>query len=444
MTNVNQAFIKLYTEHDTSSSANRGKCAAPPQNPEAEILNLAQASCVVGVWSNGGAADGSSERSRRREDHDEVETSTPVTLKFDSHLPAVLAAAAAAAEQNATELDGGPDGVEYSRPFAQLPRSASVVHDERSSAQANRAESASRPGAQVIATIDSSHAVPRPHFDAAAAAPKADQVEERRTPPDVEPIRSPKGGGKPTVREFRPAWEVDNLEWPHTVHRLFGEQANRFDSLVARMVQLADSGAKRIAVVGNAPGAGATTLTLCLARRLSEVVEKVALVDGNLDNPQLATELDVHLEAGWEDVLAGKQVAEETAVASVEDGITVLPVMTADAALLADTVAERTALVLQDLAMNHDVVVIDAGPVRGSAGPVRGGASPVRGGVASVIADKEKPAVDAAIVVCDARQPAEQGLRETVAELAAHGITTIAVAENFQTGTAAASHRKAA
>ncbi len=429
MTNVNQAFIKLYRSHDTSPPANRGKRAAPPQQPETEILNLTQASCVVGVWNSGGAADGSSERSRRREDHDEVETSTPVTLKLDSHLPAVLAAAAAA-QQNATELDGGPDGVEYSRPFAELPRSASVVHDEHSPAQANRAASASQPGAQVIATINSSHAVPRPHFDAAAAAPKADQVEERRTPPDVEPTRSSKGGGRPVEREFRPAWEVDNLEWPHTVQRLFTEQANRFDSLVAKMVQLADSGAKRIAVVGNAPGAGATTLTLCLARRLSEVVEKVALVDGNLDNPQLATELDVHLEAGWEDVLAGKQVAEETAVASVEDGITVLPVMTADAALLADTVAERTAIVLQDLAMNHDVVVLDAGPVRG--------------GVASVIADREKPTVDAAIVVCDARHPVELGLRETVAELAAHGITTVAVAENFQKDTAAASYRKAA
>jgi Mrp family chromosome partitioning ATPase len=224
---------------------------------------------------------------------------------------------------------------------------------------------------------------------------------------------------------------VDNLEWPRTIDRLFEEHPERFDSLVTHLVQLADGGSKRIAVVACTPGAGGTTLTLCLARRLSDVVEKVALVDGNFATPRLGAELDVSLEAGWEDVLAGKQAAEEAAVTAIENRITLLPVMTPSAVSYDGASAKRATLVLQKLAVSHDIVLLDAGLAAAS-------------GQASVIGGDDEPAVDGAILVRDVRRCSEQHLRAVVDDLAAHGVAAVAVAENFESAAVADRSRAAA
>jgi Mrp family chromosome partitioning ATPase len=217
---------------------------------------------------------------------------------------------------------------------------------------------------------------------------------------------------------------LDRLEWPPLVNRLFRERPEGLDELVAQLVQSADRGSKIVAVAACTTGAGATTLALCLARRLSEVVQKVALVDGNAADPQLAKSLDVSLDAGWEDAIADKQPAEETAVASLGEGITLLPLTTATTAPLDTAAAERAAAVIRHLAASHDIVLVDAGVIGTGEGP-------------SMVRGENKAAVDAAVLVRDVRCPHEEGLRTALAELSLRGIPALALAENFAVAAAA-------
>ena len=55
-----------------------------------------------------------------------------------------------------------------------------------------------------------------------------------------------------------------------------------------------------VAIAGSARESGVTTLTLSLARALAQAGKKVALVDANMDDPQLAERLGVSVCAGWD------------------------------------------------------------------------------------------------------------------------------------------------
>ncbi len=88
---------------------------------------------------------------------------------------------------------------------------------------------------------------------------------------------------------------------------------------------------------------------------------KVALVDANWSNPQLAQSLGLLPQIGWEETLCGGLPLEEVVIESLADGLAVLPVREPSAS--AFTQGGRIAASLDMLAREFDVVLVDLGPL---------------------------------------------------------------------------------
>lgn len=126
---------------------------------------------------------------------------------------------------------------------------------------------------------------------------------------------------------FRPLLEVDAFRWPTVCYELWKEYAPLFAPVVEQLVAAGEAGRSMIGFYGTRQGIGCTTMQLCLAKLLADTGKKVAIVDGDFSMAQLAQQLGLGVETGWEDVLSGSLPLAECVVQSVEDRIALLPLV---------------------------------------------------------------------------------------------------------------------
>ncbi|HEX4000589.1 MAG TPA: cellulose synthase operon protein YhjQ/BcsQ [Pirellulales bacterium] len=226
----------------------------------------------------------------------------------------------------------------------------------------------------------------------------------------------------------RAAFEVDRFVWPELCEALLEKRAGEFDQLVGQLVTESALGRKVIAITGSRRGDGRTTLTLLLARRLAATAMKVVVVDADFEVPQLAARLGMTLESGWERILADGLPVWDALVESMDDRLTLLPLAPRPASVAAqppvgEFVANHAAAIREHIGLlrkHFDVVLVDAGAIKA----IRADARP-RGPLA--IAN----ALDAAIMVSDARIMAPGRVGELQRRLAESRIVPLGVAENF-------------
>ena len=175
---------------------------------------------------------------------------------------------------------------------------------------------------------------------------------------------------------FKPALEVDALQWSPASSALVARHAAELRGVVHTLLAADEAGRSLIGVGGAARGAGATTLVACLARSLVEAGKTVAIVDGDFLTAGLSGALGLAVETGWEVVLSGDSSLAESVIQSVGDRLAVLPLVAGGAAaaeLLDGIHASVTAGVLR---YHYDMVLFDLGAI----------ADPVQGAVARRVA----------------------------------------------------------
>jgi Mrp family chromosome partitioning ATPase len=282
-----------------------------------------------------------------------------------------------------------------------------------------------------------------PRLDA-AVAPPVPKPHATFTPPPVEvtpapvappaPIaKAPPPAPKPQVREepepqsdpvatepapmglVQPAWEVDRFQWPEHCRLLLNTETEYLADVGKRLASAAQDGLNILAITSTRRGEGRTTLALCLARAAAQAGVKVALVDADMENPQLINELGVEASCGWQDVVLGTQPLAEAAIVSLEDRFTFFP-WTPGGALksLNDPRATR---VLREIAKAYSLVVIDLGPVPGRE--------------TRMFEDGEACPIDAAILVRDVRWTSATEAQRVAAQLTEAGVESVGIAENF-------------
>jgi MinD-like ATPase involved in chromosome partitioning or flagellar assembly len=166
--------------------------------------------------------------------------------------------------------------------------------------------------------------------------------------------------------------EVDAFRWSPVVEELVVGHYELLLPVFDQLMALSAAGQSMIGIAGARPGVGATTISCCLARLLVEGGKRVALVDGNLADGNLAGEglaasLGLACEAGWADALAGNLPLAECVVYSLDDKLAVLPLSSTgamDAGLLDSIQTSITAGVLR---YHYDLVLFDLGaPAEGA------------------------------------------------------------------------------
>jgi len=162
-------------------------------------------------------------------------------------------------------------------------------------------------------------------------------------------------------QRFRPAWEVDQYRWPNICDRLNKIQAEPIAATVQSVIQTSRNGDRVIAVVGSEQGVGCTTVAMCLAKQLAQAQASVALLDANMEHPDLAKQLEVKVSVGWNNLPTCGPDLTEAAVASTMDNLTLVPLHD-PVEYKSKTACRQIAVdILSELTQTYDLVVVDTG-----------------------------------------------------------------------------------
>lgn len=263
-----------------------------------------------------------------------------------------------------------------------------------------------------------------PHVPAPAASREAAEPRGPTAPPDrpLAAANSPPllAAAEPDLeveQPFAPDWEVDRLVWPAVCERLLETEERYFRSVGQRLKDATQDSHHVVMITGARRGEGRTTLALCLARCAARAGVSVALVDADLDNPQLGSQLGMETPGTWLAVVAGKSPLSEAGVASLEDGLTLFPLTQAEARE-APPDAPALRAVLRAIAVQFPLVIVDTGPIANDDH--------------HPFADGHDCPIDTAIVVRDLRNTTEKKTLATARLLQRRGVPAVGIAENFR------------
>jgi Mrp family chromosome partitioning ATPase len=214
----------------------------------------------------------------------------------------------------------------------------------------------------------------------------------------------------------RPLLQVDRFAWPEICDALVSAQPE-FLPLVEELLACAIETPRLLAITSRHRGEGRTTFLLTVARLLAARGCKVAMVDGDFQNPQLARQLGILPEAGWEDVLSGRLPLPEVLIESNEDQIALLPLRGPVHKSDALTRGPRTASTLDALRLSYQLVLVDVGTLSERA--------------RDLVPLLAAGSFDAALLVRDIRMTSPKELSDAAQRLVDAGIQTYGIAENF-------------
>jgi Mrp family chromosome partitioning ATPase len=221
---------------------------------------------------------------------------------------------------------------------------------------------------------------------------------------------------EPAAPPFASDWEVDHFAWPDVCQWLLHKEAKYFRHVGQRLKAATQDQHHLLLVTGSCRGEGRTTLALCLARCAAQAGVRVALVDADVKNPQVAAQLGMEAPRGWSEVALDRAPLTEAAVASVEDGVTLFP-FTSVAAEDRPPDDGRLRDILRQIAHHFPLVIVDAGPLSADTQPL--------------LTNADSALVSAAIVVRDLRCTTEKKALATAEQLQQAGIPAVGIAENF-------------
>lgn len=151
---------------------------------------------------------------------------------------------------------------------------------------------------------------------------------------------------------IRPGVEVESLPWPQVAERLAHAGRKALLDLLAGATSQSKADTPVIALIGSRPGVGTTTTLLSIARVVSGVGGKVALLDlstGAGAAGQLGVRLSGRISHAFDPI-----EIDDLIVASREDQTSVVALGSDAPTALVESATRR-------LAATHDLVLIDAG-----------------------------------------------------------------------------------
>ncbi|MEN6559040.1 MAG: cellulose synthase operon protein YhjQ/BcsQ [Thermoguttaceae bacterium] len=217
--------------------------------------------------------------------------------------------------------------------------------------------------------------------------------------------------------ECKPAWQVDRFTWPTVCRRLIAEASEELDRLTDVLLATRNEGQNVLAICGGRRGEGATTLLLCLARRLAERGIRAALVDADGNRPRLARRLGVEPQFGWDETLDDSTASFDRAmVEATANHLALLPLRGgAEPRMQWTRDPSSLSRVLRTLRSHYDIVLVDLGPLDALDGAPQGTSG----------------MIDGALLVHNPQTTSEESLEESQNRLAALGIPVMGLLENF-------------
>jgi Mrp family chromosome partitioning ATPase len=249
--------------------------------------------------------------------------------------------------------------------------------------------------------------------DAPQAVPLDSRKSDPRTPASAAALADEPAHASPG---FQAAWEVDRFGWTTNCDRLFSTLTS-LDEAGAQLQAATAEGLRVMAVCSARRGEGRTSLALLLARAAAQAGVKVALIDADVDNPQLASNLKIQLESDWLSVLRERLPLEEAAVTSLADGITSFGLRGSAREQLVRLNDAAVSQLLSRISQHFELVVVDMGPCTTDTRRM-------------FAAGRDFP-IDAAIVVRDMRATSHEQSETVARYMRSAGVQAVGIVENF-------------
>jgi MinD-like ATPase involved in chromosome partitioning or flagellar assembly len=141
----------------------------------------------------------------------------------------------------------------------------------------------------------------------------------------------------------------------------------------------------------------------------------IALVDSNIENPSLSYQTNLDLEVDWNDAVSKRMPLEEIAVHSVDDQVTLVPLL--ERLNSPELNEQNLAMMLQELSQSFDLVIVDLGHMSAQRNLVR------KLGELGVI--------NAVVAVVDRRLSTPERIELCLRQIRQTGISSIGLVENF-------------
>lgn len=225
--------------------------------------------------------------------------------------------------------------------------------------------------------------------------------------------RNRTGAEDAETKVFYPLLQVERMTPSPVGERLQQQVSDELDRLADALVGVAERGRKVIGFASDQPGQGVTTVLGAVALRLAERRGSVAVVDANLTHPQLASEVGLLPEYGWEKALETPVPLEELVIESVEQPMGLMPLCREfDAAHFPDDFTFfREALIA--LRKHYDLVLVDVGVP------------------CDVLIGRMLRTLDTVLLVFDARRTQTECLTDLHRALSRAGVNVAGMIESF-------------
>lgn len=158
---------------------------------------------------------------------------------------------------------------------------------------------------------------------------------------------------------WRALLEIDRLPWPPVCDQLVSSARADWDRWTDILVDRMAHGQKCIGFGGVDRHSGRTSIMLTLAKLLAQRGLRLAVVDADFEQPELADACGVSVHTGWDDLLSSELALGESLIAAVEDGVTLMPWRTALRAGAALPVAGKVPSIFATLREHYDFILVD-------------------------------------------------------------------------------------
>jgi Mrp family chromosome partitioning ATPase len=216
---------------------------------------------------------------------------------------------------------------------------------------------------------------------------------------------------------FTPSWEVDRFFWPEVAIHIEKAHGDAFQQIGQHLRIANQEGLRVMAITSGERGVGRSTVAMHLARSAAAAGLNVALVDTDTFYPSLVDQLRLDVEHGWQDCLFENVPLEETAVKSIDDGITVFPLTSTISSQQMHANLHRMSKIVKRIASAFDLVLLDS--------------SRLNLEQRDLVGVSQETIVDAAIVVVDTELSIKEKVDTAVSILQGMGIASIGMVENF-------------
>ena len=222
---------------------------------------------------------------------------------------------------------------------------------------------------------------------------------------------------KARVKIFNPVWEVDNLQWPPVCVELIDQMTHSMNRVAENLMAACQDGLQILAVTSPKSGEGSTTVACCLAMLAGSHGLNVAIVDGDIENPSLCYQTNLDLDQDWRAAIMNQVPVEEVAVHSINDQVTLVPLLSPISNQEMSIDDDRISTMLQELSESFDLVIVDMGDMEST-----------RNMVTSL---GEQGLISAVVAVVDRRNSTRDRIDACLRRIRQSGIASIGLVENF-------------